>query len=122
MKNIITFKRVWQQLKADLKGRGSFRGITLTYPWLANQFGHISLGFIPAIILCRFSVVDNFYAALCVSIAWLIFKIYNFLGPLLSKKESYSDLVFIPKNHLINLNQNGVMLLLIRLPMFVFLL
>ena len=97
MKNTITFKRVWQQLKADLIGKDSYRGITLTYAWLANQFGHISLGFIPSFILYRFTTVDDLYAALYVSIAWLIFEIYNFLGPLLTKKESDSDVVFIPK-------------------------
>jgi hypothetical protein len=100
MKNTITLKRVWQQLKADLIGKDSYRGITLTYAWLANQFGHISLGFIPAFMLCRFNAVDDFYAALYVSAAWLIFEIYNFLGPLLSKKESDSDVVFIPKKSL----------------------
>ena len=98
MKNTITFKRVWQQLKADLIGKDSYRGITLTYAWLANQFGHISLGFIPSFILYRFTETDDFYAALYVSTAWLLFEIYNFLGPLLSKKESDSEVVFIPKN------------------------
>lgn len=98
MKNTITFKRVWQQLKADLIGKDSYRGITLTYAWLANQFGHISLGFIPSFLLYRFTETDDFYAALYVSAAWLLFEIYNFLGPLLSKKESDSEVVFIPKN------------------------
>tara|TARA_R110002126_G_scaffold77796_3_gene194026 strand:- start:99187 stop:100233 length:1047 start_codon:yes stop_codon:yes gene_type:complete len=97
MKNTITFKRVWQQLKADLIGKDSYRGITLTYAWLANQFGHISLGFIPSFLLYRFTETDDFYAALYVSAAWLLFEIYNFLGPLLSKKESDSEVVFIPK-------------------------
>ena len=32
----IPFKRILQQLKADLIGQDSYRGVTLTYAWLAN--------------------------------------------------------------------------------------
>lgn len=51
MDNVISLKHVLQQLKADLIGKDSYRGVTLTYSWLPNQFGHISLGFIPTVIL-----------------------------------------------------------------------
>ncbi len=47
----ITTKLIFSQQKADLIGKDSHRGITLTYAWLANQFGHISLGFISTLIL-----------------------------------------------------------------------
>ena len=47
----ISAKNILLQLKADLIGKDSYRGVTLTYSWLANQFGHFSLGFIPATIL-----------------------------------------------------------------------
>ncbi|MGH2647629.1 MAG: hypothetical protein ACRDE8_08685, partial [Ginsengibacter sp.] len=77
------------QLKADLIGKDSYRGVTLTYTWLANQFGHISLGFIPTFIL--YIVLSKYYseepasflAAALISAAWLIFETFNFLGPLL---------------------------------------
>lgn len=97
MKKAITNTKILQQLKADLIGKDSYRGITLTYAWLANQFGHISLGFIPTFLLFHFFEIAALKAAIYVSLAWLCFEIYNFLGPLLSKKESDSDVVFIPK-------------------------
>lgn len=97
MKKTISFKRVLQQLKADLIGKDSYRGITLTYAWLANQFGHIALGFIPSFLLFHLFKIDGVKSAIFVSLIWLVFEIYNFLGPLLSKKESNSDVVFIPK-------------------------
>jgi uncharacterized Tic20 family protein len=97
MKKNIPFNRIIQQLKADLIGKDSHRGITLTYAWLANQFGHIALGFIPSFLLYKLFNIDAFNAALYVSLAWLLFEMYNFLGPLLTKKESKSDVVFIAK-------------------------
>ena len=97
MKKTITVKKILQQLKADLIGKDSYRGVTLTYAWMANQFGHISLGFIPSFLLYYFLDIDEIKSAIYVSLAWLVFETYNFLGPLLSKKESDSDIVFIPK-------------------------
>ncbi|WP_299062863.1 hypothetical protein [uncultured Polaribacter sp.] len=95
----IPFKRILQQLKADLIGKDSHRGVTLTYAWLANQFGHIALGFIPTFLVYYFANIDALKAALYVSLFWFLFELYNFLGPLLSKKESSSDVVFIQKEN-----------------------
>jgi hypothetical protein len=75
--------------------------VTLTYSWLANQFGHISLGFIPTVIV--FFVLKNnldaenagIKAATYVSLSWVCFELYNFLGPLLFKKKSKSKLVYV---------------------------
>ncbi|MEI8074420.1 MAG: ATP-binding protein [Bacteroidota bacterium] len=97
----ITTKDVLNQFKADLIGKDSYRGVTLTYSWLANQFGHISLGFIPTTIL--FFVFKNkldpehagLKAASCVALAWICFELYNFLGPLLLKKKSSSKLIYV---------------------------
>lgn len=89
MKKTISFKRILQQLKADLIGKDSHRGITLTYAWLANQFGHISLGFIPSYLLFAFFNLSAVKSAIYVSLFWFLFELYNFLGPLLSKKEKY---------------------------------
>ncbi len=44
-------KLMLSQLRLDLLGKDSYRGISLTYAWLANQFGHFGLGFIPALFL-----------------------------------------------------------------------
>lgn len=97
MKNHISVKRIFQQIKADAIGKDSHRGITLTYAWLANQFGHISLGFIPSFLVHQLFNVTPLKSALYVSLFWLCFEAYNFLGPLLLKKESQSDAVYIPK-------------------------
>lgn len=86
MKNTITFKRIIEQLKADAIGKDSHRGITLTYAWLANQFGPIALGFIPSFLLFHFFKIDVLKAVIYVSLGWLMFEIYNFLRPLLSEK------------------------------------
>lgn len=94
MKNTITLKKILQQLKADLIGKDSYRGITLTYAWLANQFSHIALGFIPSFLLFFFFNFDAILASIYVSLFWLGFEILNFLVPLLFKSEKY---VFRPK-------------------------
>ena len=92
MNKTITGKDIRNQLKADLIGKDSYRGVTLTYTWLANQFGHISLGFIPTfilyIILSKYydNVDASFWAAVFISAAWFIFETFNFLGPLLLSK------------------------------------
>lgn len=93
MRSRITGRQVLQQLKADLIGKDSYRGVTLSYSWLANQFGHISLGFIPTIILYR----SGMYAApWIISGIWLLFETYNFLGPLLLRKHSRSKILYLP--------------------------
>ena len=55
------------------------------------------MGFIPSFLLFHFLDIDAIKSAIYVSLAWLVFETYNFLGPLLSKKESDSDVVFMPK-------------------------
>jgi hypothetical protein len=85
MKTTIRFIDVLKTLHADLIGKDSHRGITLTYGWMANQIGHFALGFIPAVILvlCGHSA---FHALLYVSLFWLVFEIYNALSPLYKKE------------------------------------
>lgn len=98
MKKTISFKRILKQLKDDAIGKDSHRGVTLTYAWLANQFGHISLGFIPTFLLFYCFKIDEITSAIYISLGWLIFEAFNFLMPLLSKKESKASVVYIPKN------------------------
>lgn len=87
----INRKAVITQLRADLIGKDSYRGVTLTYSWLANQFGHFSLGFIPTILvyhLLRSYPSVNYpelWASFGVWSMWILFETYNFLGPLLLK-------------------------------------
>jgi hypothetical protein len=101
MSNRIFEKDVRKQLKADLIGKDSYRGVTLTYSWMANQFGHISLGFIPTyllfLVLSKFNVSPGLvvYSPVIIWGAWIAFESYNFLGPLLSQKQTKSKLVFV---------------------------
>lgn len=99
---VVTPAIIRQQLKADLIGKDSYRGVTLSYSWLANQFGHFSLGFIPTLLLSAgLWNYDQFWgviwAPVIISGTWLAFEAYNFLGPLLSNKQSHSKIVFVPK-------------------------
>ncbi len=45
---MITRKMIRSQLEKDIIGKDVYRGTTQTYTLMANQFGHFSLGFIPA--------------------------------------------------------------------------
>lgn len=83
---------LFKQIKADLIGKDSHRGVTLSYTWLSNQHGHFSLGFIPSFMI--FTILHKFYdntitsfrIAVYVSVFWLLFELSNFLIPLLFKK------------------------------------
>lgn len=93
---IITAKKVLAQLKFDLIGKDSYRGVSLTYSWLANQFGHFSLAFITTFILHHilmcFTCIEEpaFWAGTSVAAAWFIFECFNFLGPLLFDKSKHA--------------------------------
>ncbi|HQR93554.1 MAG: hypothetical protein B7Y15_11510 [Bacteroidetes bacterium 24-39-8] len=98
----LTLKDIFSQLKADLIGKDSYRGVTLSYSWLANQLGHFSLAFFPTIwVHTAYKHYGQFkhpglWAAISVAGAWFLFECYNFLGPLIKKKQSSSKLVFVP--------------------------
>lgn len=102
MSKTITGKDVLRQLKADLIGKDSHRGVTFSYTWLANQLGHLSLGFIPTLIVYAFLLKHNSppesanWAAWGVSIFWLVFELYNFLGPLIANRVSRAKWLFVP--------------------------
>jgi hypothetical protein len=94
MKNI-PIKVIIHQLKQDLIGKDAFRGITLSYAWLANQFGHIGLGFIPAAIWYavqynRESGNKGIWGPSALVLAvWVLFEFKNFsMSVLIRKKDS----------------------------------
>ncbi|MBK6861480.1 MAG: ATP-binding protein [Saprospiraceae bacterium] len=106
----ISWKHIGSQLVYDLIGKDSFRGVSLTYSWLANQFGHLSIGFIHTMLLihlckCQFCEIiyclggdtygRAFGAAVLVSLFWFAFETVNFLGPLLTQRRSNSNLLFV---------------------------
>lgn len=101
MKKAITGRNMYRQLIADLTGKDSYRGVTLTYSWLANQFGHFSLGFIPALLIflaLKKKMPDtqaSLYAAIGVSAGWLLFEIINFLLPLLVSKKGIKRKTYV---------------------------
>lgn len=85
----VPLKVIIKQLKKDLIGKDSHRGVTLTYSWMANQFGHFSLGFIPTYLLYLFLQnwfpIDSsaIYATVTVALHWTFFEAYNFIWPLI---------------------------------------
>jgi hypothetical protein len=42
MNNTFTAKMIFRQILNDLSGKDAYRGVTLTYTWMANQFGQLS--------------------------------------------------------------------------------
>ena len=80
------FQDVKSVLHADLIGKDSHRGITLTYGWMANQLGHFALGFIPSCALVVVYGQHPLDALLYVGLFWLLFEIYNALSPLYKKE------------------------------------
>lgn len=92
----ISSQRIRKQLKYDLIGKDSYRGVTLSYAFLANQFGHFSLGFIPAFLLyyfwpwCGILWFDTaISAATIIALGWFLFECFNFLKPLLGNKGKF---------------------------------
>ncbi|MFQ3579965.1 MAG: ATP-binding protein [Bacteroidales bacterium] len=84
----INFYDVLKQLYYDLLGKDSQRGITLTYSWLCNQWGHFGLGFVPAILMGTYSYLQIFgldtiiVAGLLICVLATLFEIINFLWTL----------------------------------------
>lgn len=89
----IGLKEIGKQIYWDLIGKDSHRGISLTYAWMCNQWGHIGLGFIPAIFMgvygdMHWLGLENIViAGLLISVIATVFEAYNFLAPLLSKRD-----------------------------------
>lgn len=96
IKTNVSLKQVLQQLKDDLIGKDSYRGVTFTYSWLANQFGHFGLGFFTTLLLSKWTWFMNlvhihnplYVSAWIVWGGWITFELFNFLGPLLKKAPS----------------------------------
>jgi hypothetical protein len=99
------YKLIKGQLDQDLIGKDAFRGVSQSYTWLANQFGHFALGFIPVIILhacIRYWLQGTFWACLPVFLVWFgwfRFEVFNF-----STSLSKDELVFyrLKKGHFLN--------------------
>lgn len=85
MKKKITLRQILSTIHADLIGKDSHRGITLTYGWFANQVGHFALGFIPVSLmyLYGYNLLNSLFI---VCGFWLLFEIYNALSPLYKKE------------------------------------
>ncbi len=92
-----------KQLKYDLIGKDSYRGVTLSYAWLANQTGHFCLGFVPALLV--FTVLKSvnhnisksaLWAGFGVSIFWICFETYNVVKPLFFSGNNKQNYVFKP--------------------------
>lgn len=95
----ITLKDIWKVLHADLIGKDSHRGITLTYGWMANQVGHFALGFVPTFVV--YMCTDNALRSLIyVASFWTLFEIYNASSPLYKKEYKGNGSFKIPWKNL----------------------
>lgn len=94
----ISTKNILTQIQNDLIGKDSYRGVTLTYAWLCNQWGHLALGFIPALFFGLFFDVSFWginrvvVAGLSISALATLFEAYNFIVPIFmqSKKSIFT--------------------------------
>lgn len=81
------YRLIRDQMKLDLFGKDAFRGVTLSYTWLANQFGHFALGLIPTAI--GYSILGGpnkgnetnllaYSPTIGVWLLWFVFEFLNF--------------------------------------------
>jgi len=101
----VSSKRIRMQLKYDLIGKDSYRGITLSYAYLANQIGHFALAFAPAsgiyLILkhCWPNLAfPGLWAGIGMALLWIGFEVYNILEQLKEGKGQNGKYVFTPDN------------------------
>ncbi len=79
----ISKKTIKEQRHEDLIGKDAYRGTSLTYAFLANQFGHFSLGFIPTVLIYLFLQKFNYdikgehWVFISVGVLWTLFEILN---------------------------------------------
>ncbi|MGY5354097.1 DnaA ATPase domain-containing protein [Wenyingzhuangia sp. IMCC45467] len=101
MKRITPKVFIKQLIIKDLFGKDCQRGVSLTYAWLANQLGHFSLGFFPAIVLSIVFKNDEtpLFYSVCVILFWIFFESLNLTIPIIKEHKNRS---FKPEwNHLI---------------------
>jgi hypothetical protein len=68
---------IFRQVRHDLFGsKDAQDASTLTYTWVADQFGHVTLGFIATLFL--WAVLPIEWAAIVVAIAILIKEAYDY--------------------------------------------
>ena len=101
----VSSKRISMQLKYDLIGKDSYRGVTLSYAYLANQTGHFALAFGPAsgiyLILrhCfQHLLFPGLWAGIGIALLWIGFEVYNILEQLKEGKGQDGKYVFQPDN------------------------
>jgi len=92
MKIKVPFSCIRKQLVYDLIGKDSYRGVTLSYAWLANQSGHFALGFVPTCFMyqwlrhCWAIEYPAKVAAWSIALLWLLFEVFNVLKSIFFSK------------------------------------
>ncbi|TAG09751.1 MAG: ATP-binding protein [Sphingobacteriia bacterium] len=100
--NTLSSARIRQQLKYDLIGKDSYRGITLSYAYLANQTGHFALAFAPAaglfIILKNYTALADpgLWSGLISTLLWVGFELYNITVQLKEARQANQSYIFKP--------------------------
>ena len=102
---LVSSARIRKQLKYDLIGKDSYRGVTLSYAYLANQTGHFALAFGPAsgiYLILRYCfqhlLFPGLWAGIGMALLWIGFEVYNILEQLKEGKGQDGKYVFTPDN------------------------
>lgn len=81
---------ILKQLYSDIFRKDAQQGVTLTYAWLANQFGHFALGFITAVGIYFYHHPDEsdytFYGAFFSGVGWFVYEAFLFTRTLIKWK------------------------------------
>jgi hypothetical protein len=94
--NNFLVKTISGQIKQDLLGKDAFRGVTLSYTWLANQFGHFALGLIPAAIWYSISAskksgatvtLGSYIPTFAIWLIWFGFEVFNHVSTISKRKK-----------------------------------
>ncbi len=98
-------RRIRMQLKYDLIGKDSYRGVTLSYAYLANQTGHFALAFAPAsgiylLLKHCWPCIEypGLWAGIGTALLWVGFEVYNILEQLKEGKGQDGKYIFTPDN------------------------
>ena len=83
-----------KQLLRDFFGKDAYRGVTFSYSWLCNQFGHFSIGFILSFFANKFLrsyeliLPENqlIIAVLSSAFATFLFEMFNYFGTIYNDK------------------------------------
>jgi hypothetical protein len=99
----ISARAIRKQLWEDLVGKDAYRGVSLTYAWLANQFGHFSLGFIPTILIYICIIKSGHttkninWPYITIALIWLVIELCIFTFSIFKKGKIIWFKIYMPR-------------------------